>query len=315
MHSLEPEIRTLHAAGELDDAAAARALASERRTPFSLHDELRTATWAGVLLVTGGVGVLVARNLDRIGPLALAVAIALAALACYAYAARGRRPGEPPSGIVEYVLLLGALLLSADLAYVERQFGVLGPSWPWHLLLLATLHALAAYAYASTLLLAASLAALAGWFGVGSPFGGPFDWNPDAVDFGRRALTCAAIVGAWRVVDRRLRPATRFTATFDHFAANLAFWGGLAWCLRDSWLYAGLALVAVLAPLAVRHGLHTGREAFVVYGVGYAALALCFAFAPRIGASLPTLTFVLLVVAGAATLLWQLHGRLKEPPA
>jgi hypothetical protein len=306
MHTLEPELRALHAAGGVDDETASRGVALERRELFSVHGELRATLYAGVLLVTTGVGVLLARRLDQIGPLAIVLAVAAIATACYWIAARGRVAGRDLGVASDYVLLLGALLASADLAYAERQFGLLGPLWSWHLLLLALLHAVTAYAYRSPLLLAAALAALAGWFGIGTPFdgGGPFDRT--AIQAGTSALVCAALVYAWREADRRLRPATTFGAVFDQFAANLAFWGALAWCTESPWLYAGLVLAVGLAGFVIREGLRSGRESFVVYGVVYAALALCIVLVPQLRGPTATMGFVLVVVALAATVLWQL---------
>jgi hypothetical protein len=252
------------------------------------------------------VGVLLARRLDQVGPLAIVRAIAAVAAACYWIAARGRIAGRDLGVASDYVLLLGALLASADLAYAERQFGLLGALWSWHLLLLAILHAVTAYAYRSPLLLAAALAALAGWFGIGTPFDGVGPLDRTATQIGTSALVCAALVYAWRQADRRLRPATTFGAVFDQFAANLAFWGALAWCTDFPWLYAGLVLVAALAAVVIREGLRSGRESFVVYGVVYAALALCIVLVPRLPGSTVTMSFVLVVVAAAATVLWQL---------
>jgi hypothetical protein len=306
VHTLEPELRTLHAAGAVDGATASRAVALDRREVFSVHGELRATLYAGVLLVTTGVGVLLARRLDQIGPLAIVLAVAALAAACYWIAARGRVAGRDLGVASDYVLLLGALLASANLAYAERQFGLLGPLWSWHLLLLAILHAVTAYAYRSPLLLAAALAALAGWFGIGTPFGGGGPFDRTAPELGTSALVCAALVYAWREADRRSRPTTTFGGVFDQFAANLAFWGALAWCTESPWLYAGLALAACLAAVVVREGLRSGRESFVVYGVVYAALALCLALVPELRGPTATMSFVLVVVAVAATVLWQL---------
>lgn len=313
VHTLEPELRTLHAEGSIDDAAAARALASDRREVFSLHQELRATLYAGVLLVMAGVGLLLAPNLDRIGPLGLVLAIALAAAACTVPAVRARRAGHALTVAGEYLLLLAVLLASADLAYAERQFTLLGPLWSWHLLLLTVVHAAIAYAFASPLVLAASLTALAGWFGVGGALGGTLLVAVSTPVLGARALLCAAVIAAWRYADRRAQPDTRFSDVFDHFAANLAFWGAIAWCLERPWLAAGLPLLAALSWASVRRGLDTGREAFLVYGIVYAAIGLCAAVAPRLHGMTTALGFVLVVVCAAAATLWQLRRRLREP--
>jgi hypothetical protein len=212
-----------------------------------------------------------------------------------------------------YLLLLAVLLASADLAYAERQFTLLGPLWSWHLLLLAVVHAAIAYTFASPLVLAASLTALAGWFGVGGSFGDVLHFEYSTPELGARALVCAAVIAAWRYADRHARPDTRFSEVFDHFAANLAFWGTIAWCVEWPWLAAGLPLLAALAYTSVRRGLDTGREAFLVYGIVYAAIGICAAVVPHLHGMTASFTFVLLVVCIAAATLWQLRRRLREP--
>jgi hypothetical protein len=313
VHTLEPEFRALHAEGVINDTMAARALAGDGGQVFSVHAELRATLYAGVLLVMSGVGMVLARHLEKIGPLGIVAAIALAAVACAVPALRARRAGRMPGTAAEYLLLLAALLASADLAYAERQFTLLGPLWSWHLLLLAVVHAAIAYAFASPLVLAASLTALAGWFGVGGTLGDALHISHSTPELGGRALACAAVIVAWRYADHRARPGSRFSDVFDHFAANLAFWGAIAWCLESPWLYAGLPLLAALAFASVRRGLGTGRETFLVYGVVYAAIGLLAAITPQLHGLTAQLGFALIVVCAAAATLWRLRRRLQEP--
>ena len=162
MHSLEEELRELRSVGALDEGTTARALALERRTVFSIFKELRAALYAAVALVVTGVGILVKEHLDRIGPLTLIFALALAAGACYipAIRAHSRRSARSPGA--DYLLLLGALIVSADLGYAESQFHWLGENWSRHLLLLSALHAFTAYALDSQLVLSVALATFAG---------------------------------------------------------------------------------------------------------------------------------------------------------
>lgn len=313
MHSLEPEFRELHAEALIDDATAARALARDRGRVFSLYAELRTTMYLGVVLVMAGVAMLLARNLDRIGPIGVLMLIALAAVACAVPAVRARRAGRTSTTASEYLLLLAALLASAGLGYAERQFSLLGPLWSWHLLLLAGAHAALAYTFASPLLLVASLSALAGWFGVGPALGDVLHLSHTSPALGARALACAALMLAWRHADRRVRADSPFTGVFDHFCANLAFWGAIAWCIDWPWVVAGLPLLAALAHASVRHGLDTGREAFIVYGAAYAAIGTCVAVVPHVRGTTASLAFVLVVVCTAAAALWRLRRKLREP--
>ncbi len=313
MHTLEPELRELNEQGTLDDATASRAVALDRGEIFSVHQELRATLYAGVLLVIAGVGTILARNLDRLGPVVIVLAVALAASACAIPAVRARLAGRTPGVAADYLLLLAVLLASTDLAYAERQFTLLGPLWSWHLLLLAVVGAAIAYTFDSALVIAAALTALAGWFGVGGSLGDALHVAFSTPELGGRALACAAVITAWRFADRHWRPDTRFSDVFDHFSTNLAFWGALAWCLEWPWLIAGLLLLAALAYASIRRGLETGREAFLVYGVGYAALGICFAVVPRLDGTTTTMTLVLVIVCVAAAALWQLRRRLREP--
>jgi len=182
-------------------------------------------------------------------------------------------------------------------------------------LLLAVVHAAVAYAFASPLVLAASLTALAGWFGVGGAPGEFLRVSYSEAEFGARALACALAVAGWRHADRRAQPQPRFTEVFDHFVANLAFWGAIAWCGEWPWLAAGLPLLAAIAWAAIRRGLADGREAFLVYGTVYAAIGVCVAALPHIRGTTPALGFALVVVCAAAATLWWLRRRLREPGA
>jgi hypothetical protein len=312
VNSLDPELRRLYDEGLIDSVTATRTVAIERGEVFSVYAELRLVLYTGVLLVTAGVGTLLARNLDRIGPLAIVLALALIAAACAVPAVRARIAGRPVSQVADYLLLLCALLLSADVAYAEHAFGLLGTAWSWHLLLLAVVHAAVAYAFGSTLVLAAALSALAGWFGVGLTSHDVPWFDVSTPGLGARALLCAAFVVAWRLTDRSRRPTTNFTDVFDHFATNLAFGGVLAWCYPVPWVYAGLPLLGIIATLSIRRGLQAGRTAFVVYGVLYAALGLGIAIVPRVGGDVASLTVALLIVIAAAVALWRLYQRVRE---
>ena len=123
------------------------------------------------------------------------------------------------------------------------------------------------------------------------------------------------MIAAWRYADGRARPDSPFSDVFDHFAANLAFWGAIAWCAEWPWLAAGLPLLAALSFVSVRRGLDAGREAYLVYGTVYAAIGICAAALPHIRGSTPSLGFVLIVVCVAAAALWRLRRRLREASA
>ena len=76
---------------------------------------------------------------------------------------------------------------------------------------------------------------------------------------------------------------------------------------------AGLPLLAALGYAAVRRGIDTGRESFLVYGTVYVAIGVSAAALPRISGTTATLGFALVIVCVAAAVLWRLRARLREP--
>ncbi len=310
MHSLEPEYVELHAANLIEESTALRAIALARGEIFSVFEEIRFLLYAAVAAITAGVGILVKQNLDHIGPLTLILTLALAAAVCYATAIRTRLRHAPRSIVGDYVLLLGALIVSADVGYAESQFHWLGTHWSWYLLILAAVHAATAYALDSRLVLSVALTSLAGWFGLGH-IGSPLQLDGVIRNSGGEAMLCAGVILLWRLIHGRLGGATQFLDVFEHFAANVAFWGALALCGSADTRWVAVVALVVFAIVSIRHGLRTGQEAFVIYGIGYAAFGLCIVEAQTIGETVIAVAMALGTVVAALILLWQFHQRLK----
>ena len=311
MHSLEEELRELRSTGALAEAAAERAIALERRALFCIFDELRAALYTAVALVITGVGILVKEHLNHIGPLTLILALAIAGAACYVPAIREKSRGNAQSTVTDYLLLLGALIVSADVGYAESQFHLLGANWSRHLLILTAFHAFTAYALESRLVLSVAVTSLAGWFGIERGPGNLSPWHLATPELGLRSLLCAAVILAWRAIDQRTNTA-RFREVFEHFAANLAFWGAVGWCSNAHMRVVGVITLLLLAAIAVRKALHSGAESFAVYAVGYTALGSSLLVAQVTDLSLLGATLVLVIVLTAAAVLRRLHDVLKE---
>ena len=304
MLSLEPELVQLRELGKLDTATATTLIARERREVVSLFGELRFLTWAGVMLIVAGVGVLVSKHLDRIGPLAIAAAIGAASLACYGYSIwKRRRTSDTYS---DYVLLLGALLLSADIGYIESQFHLLGSNWQRHFLLLAIVHGATAYFFDSRMVLSLSIAALASWLGIERRADVLFNAT---TDLGVRAFACAAIVAIWRRLSRH-KP---FHAVFDHAATNLAFWGALALMFENHARVIGCVIALVLASIAAWYGVRVREETFVIYAWIYGTIAvdvLVCTYLPK--EPEPILLFLVVSTVAAVVGLFVTHARMRR---
>jgi hypothetical protein len=265
--SASPEVAeavaALRAAGVLTETEAGRPGRVARGELVSARAEIRAALYLGVVLVVSGAGVLLKENVDRIGPTAIAAAVGLAAVACLAWAWRRAAPpsrGEAVSThpAFDYVLLLGALLTAADLAWVEAQTKMLGPAWPLHLLAVAIFYGFLAYRFDSRMLLSLSLASFAAWRGVslslahaslgtGADADGRLRWE---------ALATGALFAAVGVVTARRSLKAHFEDVWVN-AGTLLFLAGLlsgvfmgeAW---TPWLLALLVVAAAIAGAAYR---------------------------------------------------------------
>lgn len=299
MHSLEPELHALVNPHNQNTIAAL--IARERRDVFSVYPELRIAGWLGATTLAAAAGIVLKNNLERLGPIALAVLMAVAAVACYAWTWFRRTRS---SVVDDYVLLLGALLVSADVAFVESQFHLFDAHWKHHLLIVAIFHALGAYAYGSRMLLSLSIVALATWIG--------YDKNRPFDELVIPALATAALLIAWREADRRLH-ATGFSRTFEHFAATIALTGALTFLVRNEVL-GGLIILAIAAAV-IAWGFRTRSEPFVLYGFVFAVIGLDAILLEQVnGMSSESLVVVVSMIAAIAGLL-ALHARFKKEVA
>ena len=266
MLSFEPEIAAARDAGTFAAAEADRRMAIERREIVPVGRELRALAWCGVMLIVTGVGILVNKHFEEIGPLTIAVLIGAAAAACYAGAAWRWKSPPAATSVLDYVVLLGALLISADVAFIETQWHLLDGEWQRHLLLLAVVHAIAAYAFRSRAVLSLSIAAFAGWLGIEKDR----IFLTGDVGLAVHAFVCAGALAVWRVVNRR----REFDLVFEHFAVNVAFWGAVILAGTDSTRALGVAIALALGAASLLYGIRRQLEAFVIYAAVYSLIAV-----------------------------------------
>lgn len=241
------------AGGTVDPRAAVRLRRAASGELVSVDVVLRLLLWAGVALTTTGVGLLVKQNLERLGPVTIAVFLGAASAGCLAWSWR-RAPryarGETPSpGIVfDAILLLGALLAAADLAYVEVKLTPLGANWPWHLLILSIAYAALAARFDARALFSLALTSFAAWRGVSIAVLGNRLFEPIDDRLFLEGLLCgAAFLALGRLLER-----LRFKAHFEPVAATLGW--GLVFASLGSRLFSDAADWPVCAAATIACG-------------------------------------------------------------
>ena len=302
MFSLEPELSRLRDEGVLAPAAADALIARQRRDVVNLYAELRALTWGGVMLIVTGIGIVVSKHLDEIGPLAIATAIGLASLACYAYALWRRRVARE-SLVDDYILLLGALLASADVGYIEYV-------WNQRFLLpLVVFHAVTAYFFRSRLVLSVAIGALATWLGLERR--ADFLWGETTAN-ANRAFLCAAIVFAWRFLDQRFRSSTIFTRVFDHFATNVAFFGALCLLGRSETRLVGCAIGVLFAIGCAWFGVRVREELFVIYAWVYGTIYVDVFMVDAVREEVLIFFYLVISTIAAIVGLFVIHSKMRR---
>src|ERR1700748_1864560 len=123
--------KKLHTEGLISDEALGKMEALEANRLFSVHWELKLLLYLGVVLLTGGLGILVYKNIDTIGHQAVLAFIALITVACFFYCFRKNPPFaweqmRAPDSFFDYILLLGCLSLLIFLGYLQVEYDVFG---------------------------------------------------------------------------------------------------------------------------------------------------------------------------------------------
>jgi hypothetical protein len=248
---------------------------------LSVRGELRAVLYLGVLLLVTGVSLLVKENLDRIGPATIAAAIGLAAAACLGWSLH-RAPSftwgraESPDWTFDYLLLLGILLLGADLAYIEAKFTPLGPEWSWHLLLMSLVTGAFAVRCDSRLCWTLALSTFAAWRGVAAvQVGAEYLDGRSSTALRYNLILCGLVFVALGLAMRRADRKAHFepTTTFLGALATLAGVGLFALDPTGPWVAWALVFLALSAALA---GIALRFHRFGLFALGAVAAYLAF---------------------------------------
>ncbi len=238
--------------------------------PFSVFLELNVLLYAGVLAFVAGLGWTISTWSQQIGDV-LVLAILSALLAgCFWYCfsrAPAWAPTETPSPslVFDYVVYLGCLTWSLELAYIENRFHVLSGEWDLYLLVSAGLFFFLAYRFDNRFVLSLALSSLAGWFGLTISH---WPSHQDAT-YREYAILYSLIVGAAGVVLQRRGLKPHFFGTYLNIAANVLFWALLSGVFNREGYAVWLLALLVACGASLAWGLARQQFSFVAYAAVY----------------------------------------------
>ena len=242
---------------------------------FSVFLELNILFYAGILAFVGGLGWTITTWSERLGDVAVVSLLSAMLTACLWYCfsrAPAWSPAETPApGMVfDYVLYLGSLVWSVELAYLETRFHLLSGQWDLYLLVTAGLFFFLAYRFDNRFVLSLALSALAGWFGLTISH---WPSHEDAA-YRQYAILYSLIAGGGGAALQRLGLKPHFFGTYLNIAANVLFWALLSGVFESEgyglWLF--FLLAACGASLA--WGLERREFSFVAYAAVYGYIGI-----------------------------------------
>jgi hypothetical protein len=303
--------------GIIPEGSASMLLRVAQRDLVSVHYELRVLLYSGVLLLSIGIGLLVKDQYARIGPIAIALALGAGAAASLMWVASKSAPftwqeASSPHFAFDYILLLGVLLASADLAFIEANFAPLGERWPWHLLLVSIGTAALAVRYDSRTLFSLALSTFAAWRGVSTTQIERLLWpSQDSVQM--NAFACGALFVSLGIYLRRSKRKEHFEPIAAHLGWLLMF-AALVFA-GETGMRAHVA-IALLLGCGVGLGIYSYRRrrfSFFAYGVVSAYIAVC-RWIVRLSVD-PIFLFLWFSLSSLAVLvgLWKAQRQMREP--
>ena len=276
----------LEARGLLPPAQAAAIAEDERTRPFSLHYELRTLLYLGIVLLVGGVGVLIYQHIDSIGHGVLVGAITLLMSASFAYAARHQPAftwGEAPrtSIAADYLLLLSCLLFLVLEGYLQVQYQLFGNRYGLATVLPAGLFFGLAYRFDHRGVLSMAITALAAWVGVSAAPLAVFTQGFPTEALSGPGLVLGLVLLVVGLASEWLRRKPHFAFTYVLLGSNMALLAamvrlfdnsGTAWPVLLRALLVALLVLGICAAL-FWYARRTQSYVFLLLAVSYGYVA------------------------------------------
>ncbi len=166
-----PLFERLHKEGFLSGPSVEKIKTLEEKQLFSLHWELKTILYLGILLLTGGLGILVYKNIDSISHQVVLLCIGLICAGSFYYCYKNKLPFsagkvKAPNAFFDYILLLGCLTFITFIAYFQYQYNIFGNRYGLATFIPMLVLFFSAYYFDHLGVLSLAITNLAAWVGI-----------------------------------------------------------------------------------------------------------------------------------------------------
>ena len=224
----------------------------DRLKLVSVHWEIKTVLYLGLLLLTGGLGILIYKNIDTIGHQAILGFIAAVCAGSFIYCGRTSLPFSrtrtaSPNPFFDYILLLACGSFIILVGYLQYQYNLFGSRYGLATFLPMILLFFSAYYFDHSGVLSMAIISFAAWVGITVT---PLeilvanDFDSPVVIFTFLAVAIFLIGLSYLGVAINIKK--HYGTVYDNFGMHLLFISCLAAMFRfgDSYLFWFVLLVA-----------------------------------------------------------------------
>lgn len=138
---------------------------------FSLHTELKLFMYASVLLFTSGIGILIYKNIDSVGHVAILALLLLVTVFCFYFCFKNasgfkKQQTQFENPIFDYLILAAVLLCCIFVGYLQFQYAVFGTQYGLATIFPTAIAFFCAYYFDNKSVLSIAITGLAAYIGL-----------------------------------------------------------------------------------------------------------------------------------------------------
>ena len=254
----------------------------EINKPMSIHWELRTILYLGILLFTSGIGIFIYQNIDTIGHQAILGLILISIIVCFYYAYKHKLPYSNEqvkydSPFFDYCVILGCLLFGVFIGYIQYQYSIFGLHYGIATLLTTVVFFVCAYYFDNRGVLSLGISGLAAWTGL--------TVTPtqllEANDFSNSYIILTAIllglvIAAFAHLSEVKNIKKHFVFSYHNFAINMLCIGTLSALFEFSYKIVSLMCLVGICLYYIKYAISKQSFLFLLLSVIYAYIGLTY---------------------------------------
>ncbi|MEO7530450.1 MAG: DUF2157 domain-containing protein [Sediminibacterium sp.] len=224
----------LHAEGMIGDSSFAKINLKATLNHLSVHWEIKTLLYLGILLLSGGLGILVYKNIDTIGHQAILLFLAGICIGSFYYCFKNKLPFSTakvnaPNSFFDYLLLLGCCTFITFIGYLQYQYNIFGNRYALAIFFPMVVLFFTAYYFDHIGILCMAITNLGAWLGIAVT---PMelltsnDFNDSALIYTGLSLGLLLLLVAWGTNKRNIKK--HFELTYTNFGTHLVLISCLA---------------------------------------------------------------------------------------